>query len=107
MGVQRAAPLQLPPPPDIVLSLGTEGGTQQIANNTAVDCEAFIEQERKSINVHLLFHTYSLVPKERHVRKEGNGSTLWLSNGPKESHDSTLEKNIVPKESHDCSFSLT
>ena len=50
---------------------------------------------------------YSLVPKERHVRKEGNGSTLWLSNGPKESHDSTLEKNIVPKESHDCSFSLT
>ena len=50
---------------------------------------------------------YSLVPKERHVRKEGNGSTLWLSNGRKESHDSTLEKNIVPKESHDCSFSLT
>ena len=50
---------------------------------------------------------YSLVPKEGHVRKEGNGSTLWLSNGPKESHDSTLVKNIVPKESHDCSFSLT
>ena len=52
-----------PPPfnylPDIVLSLGAEGGTQQIANNTAVDCEALIEQERKSINVHLLFHTYT------------------------------------------------
>ena len=50
---------------------------------------------------------YSLVPKERHVRKEGNGSTLWLSNGPKESHDSTVVKKTVPKESHDCSFSLT
>ena len=53
------------------------------------------------------FDIYSLVPKERHVRKESNGSTLWLSKGPKESHDSTLVKNIVPKESHDCSFSLT
>ena len=52
-------PLHLPPW-DIVLSLGAEGGTQQIANNTAVDCEAFIEQERKSINVHLLFHTYTI-----------------------------------------------
>ena len=50
---------------------------------------------------------YSLVLKERHVRKEGNGSTLWLSNGPKESHDSTVVKKTVPKESHDCSFSLT
>ena len=55
----------------------------------------------------MAYSKYSLVPKERHVRKEGNGSTLWLSNGPKESHDSTLVKNIVPKESHDCSFSLT
>ena len=43
------------------------------------------------------FDIYSLVPKERHVRKEGNGSTLWLSNGPKESHDSTLVKNTVQK----------
>ena len=40
---------------------------------------------------------YSLVPKERHVRKEGNGSTLWLSNGPKESHDSTVVKKLFQK----------
>ena len=33
---------------------------------------------------------YSLVPKERHVRKESNGSTLGLCVVPKESHDSTL-----------------
>ena len=61
----------------------------------------------KKLQSSALLGCYSLVPKERHVRKEGNGSTLWLSNGPKESHDSTLVKNIVPKESHDCSFSLT
>ena len=66
-----------------------------------------IPTPRASIQPLLVNYGYSLVPKERHVRKEGNGSTLWLSNGPKESHDSTLEKNIVPKESHDCSFSLT
>ena len=40
---------------------------------------------------------YSLVPKERHVQKEGNGSTLWLSNGPKESHDSTVVKKLFQK----------
>ena len=37
------------------------------------------------------------MPKERHVRKEGNGSTLWLSNGPKESHDSTVVKKLFQK----------
>jgi len=47
------------------------------------------------------------VPKERHVRKESNGSTLGLCVVPKESHDCTLVKYITPKESHDCSFSLT
>ena len=36
---------------------------------------------------------YSLVPKERHVRKERNGGTLGLC--------------VVPKESHDCRVSLT
>ena len=51
--------------------------------------------------------TYSLVPKERHVRKESNGSTLGLYVVLKESHDSTLIKELTPKESHDCSFSLT
>ena len=35
---------------------------------------------------------YSLVPKERHVRKESNGSTLGLCVVPKESHDCTLVK---------------
>ena len=50
---------------------------------------------------------YSLVPKERHVRKESNGSTLGLCVVPKESHDCTLVKELTPKESHDCSFSLT
>ena len=50
---------------------------------------------------------YSLVPKERLVWKESNGSTLRLCVVPKESHDSTLIKEVTPKESHDCSFSLT
>ena len=50
---------------------------------------------------------YSLVPKERHVWKESNGSTLGLYVVLKESHDSTLIKEVTPKESHDCSFSLT
>ena len=50
---------------------------------------------------------YSLVPKERHVRKESNGITLGLCVVPKESHDCTLVKYLTPKESHDCSFSLT
>ena len=50
---------------------------------------------------------YSLVPKERHVWKESNGSTLGLCVVPKERHDSTLIKEVTPKESHDCSFSLT
>ena len=54
-----------------------------------------------------LLLTYSLVPKERHVRKESNGSTLGLYVVLKESHDSTLIKELTPKESHDCSFSLT
>ena len=44
---------------------------------------------------------YSLVPKERHVRKESNGSTLGLCVVPKESHDSTLIKELTPKENHD------
>ena len=35
---------------------------------------------------------YSLVPKERHKRKESNGSTLGLCVVPKESHDCTLVK---------------
>ena len=52
-------------------------------------------------------HFYSLVPNERHVLKESNGSTLGLCVMPKESHDSTLIKELTPKESHDCSFSLT
>ena len=51
--------------------------------------------------------TYSLVPKQRYVRKESNGSTLGLCVVPKESHDSTLIKEVTPKESHDCNFSLT
>ena len=50
---------------------------------------------------------YSLVPKERHVQKESNGSTLGLCVVPKESHDSTLIKEVTPKESYDCIFSLT
>ena len=44
----------------------------------------------------------SLVPKERHVRKESNGRTLGLCVVPKESHDCTLVKELTPKESHDC-----
>ena len=35
---------------------------------------------------------YSLVPKERHVRKESNGGTLGLCVVPKESHDCILVK---------------
>ena len=42
---------------------------------------------------------YSLVPKERHVRKESKGSTLGLCVVPNESHDSTLVKQLSPKES--------
>ena len=45
--------------------------------------------------------SYSLVPKERHVRKESNGSILGLCVVPKESHYSTLIKEVTPKESHD------
>ena len=48
-----------------------------------------------------------VVPKERHVQKESNGSRRCLCVVPKESHDSTLIKELTPKESHDCSFSLT
>ena len=47
------------------------------------------------------------MPKESHVRKEGNGSTLGLCVVPRESHDSTLVKELTPKDSHDCSNSLT
>ena len=48
------------------------------------------------------------MPKERHVWKESNGSTLGLCVVPtKESHDSALIKEVTPKESHDCSLSLT
>ena len=54
-----------------------------------------------------LMVAYSLVPKERHVRKKSNGSTLGLCVVPKESHDCTLVKELTSKESHDCSFSLT
>ena len=46
------------------------------------------------------------MPKERHVRKESNGSTLGLCVVPKESHDCTLEKKLAPKESHERGFSL-
>ena len=46
------------------------------------------------------------MPKERHVRKESNGSTFGLCVVPKESHD-TLVKELTPKESYDSSFSLT
>ena len=35
---------------------------------------------------------YSLVPKERHVRKESNGRTLGLCVVPKESHGCILVK---------------
>ena len=55
----------------------------------------------------MAYSKYSLVPKERHVRKESNGSTFGLCVVPEESHDCTLEKELTPKESHDCSFSLT
>ena len=51
-------------------------------------------------------HHYSLVPKESHVWKEGNGSTLGLCVVPKESHDCTLEKKLAPKERHERGFSL-
>ena len=46
------------------------------------------------------------MPKERHVRKESNGSTLGLCVVPKESHDCTLVKWFTLKESHDCSFDM-
>ena len=70
---------------------------------------AKIDYPLKSHNERLLTiaRIYSLVPKERHVRKESNGSTLGLYVVLKESHDSTLIKELTPKESHDCSFSLT
>ena len=38
----------------------------------------------------LAIFQYSLVPKERHVRKESNGTTLVLCFVPKESHDMTV-----------------
>ena len=57
------------------------------------------------IQISMVF--YSLVSKERHVRKESNGITLGLWVVPKESHDCALVKQLTPKESHDCSFSLT
>ena len=54
----------------------------------------------------MAYSKYSLVPKERHVRKESNGSTFGLCVVPKESHD-TLVKELTPKESYNSSFSLT
>ena len=53
-----------------------------------------IDQEGKTLNFPArdLDKGYSLVPKERHVRKESNGSTLGLYVVPKESHDCTLVK---------------
>ena len=65
--------------------------------------------KKNDINLYCLVKKveYSLVPKERHVLKESNGSTLGLCVVPKESHDSTLIKEVTPKESHDCSYSLT
>ena len=68
------------------------------------------ESDGQLLTLHVInwfHHIYSLEPKERHVRKESNGSTLGLCVVPKESHDCTLVKYLTPKESHDCSFSLT
>ena len=44
--------------------------------------------------------SYSLVPKERHVRKEGYGCTLGLCIGCNERDDSTFGQSIDPKERH-------
>ena len=44
--------------------------------------------------------TYSLVPKERHVPKEGNGCTFGLCFGCKERHVSTFHQSIDTKEIH-------
>ena len=43
---------------------------------------------------------YSLVPKERHVRKESHDCSLGLCIGCKERHDSTFAQSIDPKERH-------
>ena len=43
----------------------------------------------KNVLTDLIFY-YSLLPKERHVRKESNDSTLGLCIGLKESHGCTL-----------------
>ena len=40
---------------------------------------------------------YSLVPKERHVRKESHDCLLSLCIGCKERHDSTSGQSIDPK----------
>ena len=53
----------------------------------------------------IITNNYSLVPKESHMRKEGNGSTLGLCVVPKDG--STLVKELTPKEIYDCSFSYT
>ena len=45
---------------------------------------------------------YSLVPKERHVRKESHDCSLGLCIGCKERHDSTFAQSIDPKERHVC-----
>ena len=45
---------------------------------------------------------YSLVPKERHVRKESHDCSLGLCIGCKERHDSTFGQSIDPKERHVC-----
>ena len=64
-------------------------------------------KEQNSPTLNDILFMYSLVPKERRVRKESNGSTLGLCVVPKESHDCTLVKYLTPKESHDCRVSLT
>ena len=54
----------------------------------------------KVFNILMRIISYSLVPKERHVRKEGHGCTLRLCIGCNESHDSTFGQSIDPKERH-------
>ena len=61
----------------------------------------------KTLDIHLHFGhllqgegMHSLVPKERHVRKEGHGCTLRLCIGCNERHDSPFGQSIDPEERH-------
>ena len=45
---------------------------------------------------------YSLVPKERHVRKKSHDCSLSLCIGCKERHGSTFGQSIDPKDRHVC-----